>query len=210
MVKVTLYNTKGDAVGEIDLSQDVFDVEMRGEAVSSVVTAHMANARSTYAHAKDRSEVRGGGRKPWKQKGTGRARHGSIRSPLWVGGGVTFGPTRERVFTKKVNKKMKRAAVRMCLSDKVRDKKLVIVDGFGDLHKTKELELVLEKLPSAKHKTLLTLADAPQEMVRATRNISYLATLPAKSLNVMDVLKSEYVVTTKEGVEAITGMLQKS
>ena len=207
MVKVSVYNQEGKSVGELELAQDVFAVEMRPQAIAQVVHAQAASARKPYAHTKDRSEVRGGGKKPWKQKGTGRARHGSIRSPLWVGGGITFGPTKERNYAKKINKKARRAAVKMCLSDKVRGNKFIVLESLGELKKTRDLEKMLMKLPSAKHSTLLTLGVASQDVLRSVRNLEYLATLPAKSLNVGDVLKYEYLVTTKEGVETMTQAL---
>ena len=127
-MKVKIYNQEGKEVGSQELSEKVFGVKLDEGVVHQVAVAMFANRRQVLAHAKDRSEVRGGGKKPWKQKGTGRARHGSIRSPLWVGGGVTFGPTRDRNFKKKINEKTRRKAIFMCLSDRVKNNKLVLLD----------------------------------------------------------------------------------
>lgn len=147
MPKLTVYNQEGAVTGSQELSDKVFGVGVKNEVVHQVAVAMMGNKRQVLAHTKGRGEVRGGGRKPWRQKGTGRARHGSIRSPLWVGGGVTFGPTKERNFSKKINTKMRRKAITMCLSDRVKDGKLVLLDGLSLKDgKTKEIVGVFEKL----------------------------------------------------------------
>jgi len=146
-MKVNVYNQEGAVTGSQDLSDKVFGVKVKDEVVHQVAVAMMGNKRQVLAHAKGRSEVRGGGRKPWRQKGTGRARHGSIRSPLWVGGGVTFGPTKERNFSKKINIKMRRIAIRMCLSDRVKDGKLILLDGISIKDgKTKEIVKTFDNL----------------------------------------------------------------
>lgn len=147
MPKATVYNQEGAIVGSQDLSEEIFGVKPKMAVIHQVVTAMMANRRQVLAHTKDRGEVRGGGKKPWRQKGTGRARHGSIRSPLWVGGGVTFGPTKERNFKKKINDKMRRKAIFMCLSDRVADKKLILLDEIKlDEIKTKRMVELIGKL----------------------------------------------------------------
>ena len=132
MAKVTLYNVTGEKSGEVKLSDAVFGIKPKESVVHQVYTALMSNARQPWAHAKDRSEKRGGGRKPWRQKGTGRARHGSIRSPLWTGGGVTFGPLKGRNFKQKINKKTRLLVTRMCLSDKVTDQKLIVIENLPE------------------------------------------------------------------------------
>jgi len=148
-MKYQVYNRQGEKVEEVELNQAVFDIEVNEELVHQAVVAQMANKRKVLARTKDKSEVRGGGRKPWKQKGTGRARHGSSRSPLWIGGGVTFGPTKDRNFKKKINKKMKRKALFMCLSDRVKDKNLLLLDKLElNEAKTKELYKLLRVLIS--------------------------------------------------------------
>lgn len=147
MPKVPIYNQAGEEVGSQELSEEIFGVKPRESVVHQVVVAMLANRRQVLAHTKDRGEVRGGGRKPWRQKGTGRARHGSIRSPLWVGGGITFGPTKERNFKQKINDKMRRKAIFMCLSDRVQDGKLVLLDKMSVMEgKTKEMVGLVNKL----------------------------------------------------------------
>ena len=148
MKKINVYNTEGRVVGEQELASAFWDTKENSALLHQVVNAMMANLRKPLAHTKTRGEVRGGGRKPWKQKGTGRARHGSNRSPIWVGGGVTFGPRRERDYSQKINKKMKRAALQMLLANKAQADKLVVVDAF-DLTSpnTKTMKQILNKLP---------------------------------------------------------------
>lgn len=142
-----LYSQTGDKIKEINLNPAIFGVEPKTSVVHQVAIAQKNNSRSAIAHTKDRSEVRGGGVKPWRQKGTGRARHGSVRSPLWVGGGVTFGPSKERNFSQKVNKKMKTQALFMCLSDKVNNNLLILLDKLElPKAKTKELVTIIKNL----------------------------------------------------------------
>ena len=147
MKKYPVYNVKAEKVREVDLNPAVFGVEVKESVVHQVAVAQRANARTAIAHTKTRGEVRGGGAKPWRQKGTGRARHGSNRSPIWVGGGITFGPRKDRNFSQKVNKKMKRKALFMCLANKANENllflldKLVLEDG-----KTREMVDVLKSL----------------------------------------------------------------
>jgi len=130
MPNVNLYNQEGKEIGKAELTSEIFDVKLNSNLVHQAVVAQTANKRQVLAHTKDRSEVRGGGKKPWRQKGTGRARHGSIRSPLWRGGGITFGPTNERNFSLKINKKAKRKALLMCLSDKAKNERIILVDNL--------------------------------------------------------------------------------
>ena len=147
IMKYPVYNTSGEEVKQAELNPAIFGVKVKKELVHQVAMAQMNNARPVLAHTKDRSEVRGGGRKPWKQKGTGRARHGSTRSPLWAGGGVTFGPTKDRNFTQKINKKMKRKALFMCLSDRVKDSNLILLDKLElAAAKTREMDKLLRNL----------------------------------------------------------------
>jgi len=127
-MKASLYNQEGEEIKKVDLPSEIFDIELNSDLVHQVVVAQMSNSRKVIAHTKDRSEKRGGGRKPWRQKGTGRARHGSIRSPIWRGGGVTFGPTKDRNFSKKINKKMKQGALLMTLSSKIKEDEFVLLD----------------------------------------------------------------------------------
>ena len=129
-MKYEVLDQKGNKVGEESLPKEIFEVEIKNDLIYQVITSQMANKRRVIAHTKDRGEVRGGGRKPWRQKGLGKARHGSIRSPIWIGGGVTFGPRKERIFKKKIPKKMRRLALFMVLSDKAKRKFLILVDDL--------------------------------------------------------------------------------
>ncbi len=149
MKKIQIYNQLGEKVKELELNSKIFGIEIKNSVVHQVAVAQMANSRVAIAHTKDKSEVRGGGKKPWKQKGTGRARHGSSRSPIWVGGGVTFGPTKDRNFSKKVNKKQKTKALFMCLSDKVNNNLFILLDKLNLAEgKTKEFVEILKNLKS--------------------------------------------------------------
>ena len=149
-LKCDIYSQTGEKVKQVDLNPAIFGLKINEGLVHQAVQAQLANRRQVLAHTKDRSEVHGGGRKPWRQKGTGRARHGSIRSPLWVGGGVTFGPTKIRNFAKKINKKMKRKALFMCLTDRAKDKNLILLDKLEIKHnKTREFIELLKNLQSA-------------------------------------------------------------
>src|SRR3989339_1356672 len=178
MLKAKIYNIKGEVAGEETLDPDIFEVETKVGLIHQVLVAQMANKRQVLAHTKDRGEVSGGGKKPWKQKGTGRARQGSIRSPQWVGGGIVFGPTKERVFEQKINKKMKRKALLMCLSDRAKEEKIVLLDKLElENFKTKKFLEILNKLPNKGRKTLLVLADNDKKIIKSAANLSYLKTL---------------------------------
>jgi len=204
MAKVKVYNQQGEATGEIELQANLFEVEANPALIHEVVVAQQANSREAIAHTKDRSEVRGGGRKPWRQKGTGRARAGTIRSPLWRGGGVTFGPTKERNFSKRVNKKAKQKALAMVLSDKVKNDRLIVVDTLKlpEL-KTKNFVAVYEKLPVSGKKTLVVTDPENKDVQRAARNVPKVDLIGATSMNVVDTLSHEYLLVTKEAVEIL-------
>src|SRR3989338_9588952 len=146
-MNLPLYNQQAENIGKVELPDNVFGLPMNGDLLHQVVVSQMSNKRQNVAHTKERGEVRGGGKKPWRQKGTGRARHGSIRSPIWKGGGVTFGPRKERVFKKKINKKMARKALFLALSSKVKDKEMIVIDGIAfNSWKTKEMAVVVNKI----------------------------------------------------------------
>lgn len=209
MAKVALYNLKGKEEGTVDLNDVVFGVKSKMAVIHQVYTAIMANAREPWAHTKNKGEVRGGGKKPWKQKGTGRARHGSIRSPIWKGGGVTFGPLKYRNYKQKINKKMNQQAVRMCLSDKILADKLVVLEDLTSDGKTKAMVALRDALPGNK-KTILWLIPKTNEMIkRATRNIPKLEVQLASDVNVVDLLHHQYVVVTKPAVEILEKRLAK-
>lgn len=203
-MKVTVYNQEGKGVGTTLLPKEIFDIKVNPDLVHQVVVSQMANRRKVIAHAKGRSEVRGGGRKPWRQKGTGRARAGSIRSPLWRGGGVTFGPTKERVFKKKINKKMRKIAFFMALSTKAKNNLLLILDKLSlPEAKTKLMTKILGKLPFKKGSCLIALPQADKMIIRVTRNIPNAQTIEARNLNALDLLSFKYLIMPKETIKVI-------
>lgn len=215
MPSVNVYNIESKKVGTATLCSEIFDVKMNADLVHQVVVAQMANKRQVMAHVKDRSEIRGGGRKPWRQKGTGRARHGSIRSPIWRSGGVTFGPTKERVFKKKVNKKMKQKALFMVLTSKVKDDELILLDKLEmKKPKTKLMAQILEILLKKKQKSVLVITPKKDEnIIRANKNIPYSKILRADSLNILDLLSFKYLIMPKEAIKVIEetyGTVQKA
>jgi len=204
-VSVTIYNTEGKKVGTAKLPPEIFDVKINPDLIQQAVITQRANARQILAHVKDRSEVRGGGKKPWRQKGTGQARHGSIRSPLWKGGGVTFGPRKERIFAKKINKKMKRKALFMVLTSKVEDNELILLDKLELKEpKTKLMTKVLENIFKENSKSVLVVIPKKNEnIIRATRNIPKTKILRADSLNVLDLLSFKYLLMPEDAIKVI-------
>jgi len=203
-MKIDTYNQNGEKVGSMDLSDAVFGVELKEALLHQAVVAQMGNMRRVIAHTKDRSEVRGGGKKPWRQKGTGRARHGSRRSPIWVGGGVTFGPTTDRNFKKKINAKMKQKATLMALSGKVKDQELIVLDKLElKAAKTKEMAIVVDKVVPGAATALLMLPDKNETIQRAGRNLSDFKTISILNINVLDLLNHKYLVVTQGTVEAL-------
>jgi large subunit ribosomal protein L4 len=209
MPKVKLYNIEGKSVGEKDLKAEVFGVKVNPSVVHEVMVGIMSTGRQPLAHTKTKGEVRGGGKKPWKQKGTGRARQGSTRSPQWVGGGIVFGPRSERDYGKKINTKLKRKALCMALSDKVADEKLVLVESLEAKNgKTKEISTVLSKLP-AKGKLMLIAAGKDEKLSRSTRNLGNVNLVNVGSVSLVDVLKAHYVVTTPDATDKLEKMFAK-
>jgi len=185
------------------LPKEIFGLEINPDLVYQVATVLMAKRRQVIAHAKDRSEVRGGGKKPWRQKGTGRARHGSSRSPIWKGGGVTFGPSKKRVFYRDINKKMKTKAAFMVLSAKAKDNLLVVLEDLSlEKPKTKLMVEVLKKLP-VKGSILIILPGLKRELVRAARNIPKVETMEARNINALDLLSFKYLIMPKESIKTI-------
>jgi large subunit ribosomal protein L4 len=200
---VKTYDQNGKEVGQTRLPSEIFDVKANSDLIHQVVVSQMANKRTVIAHAKDRAQVRGGGKKPWRQKGTGRARHGSRRSPLWKGGGVTFGPTKERNFEKKINKKMKRKALLMVLSAKVKNNLLLVLENLAlEKPKTKLMAEVFKNL-SIKGSSLIILPGLEKDIIRATRNIPKTATVEARNINALDLLSFKYLVMPKEAIKVI-------
>jgi large subunit ribosomal protein L4 len=203
-MKVIIYNQKGEKTEEsINLPNEIFDVKMNSDLVHQVAISQMGNRRRIIAKTKNRSEVRGGGRKPWRQKGTGRARHGSIRSPIWRHGGVTFGPTTEVVFKKDLSKKMRRKALFMVLTAKAKKDNLIILDDLKiEEPKTKLMEKILEKLRT-KGSKLVILPKKDDALIRATRNIAEAKVELAQNLNVLDLLSFKYLILPKDSIKVI-------
>jgi large subunit ribosomal protein L4 len=203
-MKTDLYNQKGEVTGSITLPKEIFEVKFNADLVHQIMVSLSANGRQISAHAKMRGEVRGGGKKPWRQKGTGRARHGSTRSPIWKGGGVTHGPRNDRIFGKEIPKKMRRKALFMVLSEKARNKQLVILDKIElEKGKTKEMAQSLSKLPCNQTRTLIAMPDYDKKVFLAARNIKKTSIDDARNLNVLDLLNHKYLILTKESIKTI-------
>lgn len=206
MPKVPVYNTEGQTVGEIDLRDDIFGVEVNEPLLHQVVVMHLANRRRGTADTKTRAEVSGGGRKPWRQKGTGRARAGSIRSPLWRKGGVVFGPhPRSYAFT--MPKKARRAAMKSALSSKVKENNIIVLENLQfNEPKTRVMAGILSKL-NVDRKALIVIPAADQNIIKSARNIEGVKAAPVGNLNVYDLLKHDKLVITKDAVAKVEEVL---
>ncbi len=203
-MKVDVYDAQGKTVSTTLLPKEIFEVPLNSDLVYQVATSQMANRRRVIAHTKDRSEVRGGGKKPWRQKGTGRARHGSIRSPIWVGGGITFGPRKERVFKKTISKKMRRKALFMVLSVKAKDNLLIVLDKLKfEKPKTKEIINILKNLPCKEKNCLIVLPDYDKNVILSARNLPKISTIEARNLNALDLLSFKYLLAPKDTIKTI-------
>ena len=208
-METPLYNQQAEKVGTVNLPDSVFGLPMNKDLIFQIVTAQMANRRQTVAHTKDRSEVSGGGKKPWKQKGTGRARHGSIRSPIWKGGGVTFGPRKDRIFKKEINKKMARKALLTVLSSKVSDKEITVIDNLIlENWKTKEMAKIIKNIAglfAVSYGSMLIIVPekGTDTILRAVKNIPKVDVTEAKNLNALDVIARRNVVILEKAVEVI-------
>ena len=201
MPNVALYDIKGQNIGDITLSETVFGQPVNAAVMHEVVVAHLANCRQGTQSAKTRSEVSGGGKKPWRQKGTGRARQGSTRSPQWRHGGVVFAP-KPRDYTIRVNKKVKRLAMKSALSSKVEGNEVIVFDALNiEAPKTKEMVKVLKAVDV--NKALIVLADKDDTVERASANIEGVKTTLVGTLNVYEILKYEKLILTKASVEKI-------
>ena len=203
MPKVKLYNSEGKSVGDKQLSAEIFGVKVKPALVHEVMVSLMAIARKPYAHTKVRGEVSGSKTKPWKQKGTGRARQGSKRAPQWKGGAVIFGPRSERDYTVKINAKVKKQALLMALSDKLANEKLVIVEDLvAPKGKTRELAGLLAKLP-VKGKAIAVTATRDELLARSVRNLKGVNLVSTSSLGLIDLLKAETLLLTAEAVDKL-------
>ena len=209
-MKIKVYNLAGKETGEMEVSDTVFGVKIKPEMVHQVFVQQTNNQREPWADTKNRGEVSGGGKKPWQQKGTGRARHGSIRSPIWKGGGVAFGPLTDRNYKTKINKKTRQAAIRMCLSDKAQSGNLLVVEDFKfEQPKTKVFASFLKTLP-AKLKTFLVLtADKSDDIMRMSKNLKVVKTLRAQDSNVLDLLSKGVILTSKDGIKKMEEVFGK-
>lgn len=213
-METKLFNQSGENVGKVQIPEKIFGLKLNANLMQQVLQAIIANSRQVLAHTKGRGEVRGGGKKPWRQKGTGRARHASIRSPIWKGGGVAFGPTKERNFKKKINKRMKRQALFMSLSSKVKDNELLMLDGLQfENAKTKEAFNVLKTLSPlmegyrfGKKKqdgVLIVLPGKNTNVLRAVSNLPFVEVSSANDLNIRKVLNKKYLILIKDAIPVI-------
>ena len=201
MANVSVYNMEGKEVGTMELSDAVFGVDVNEHLVHMAVVAQLANKRQGTQKAKTRSEVSGGGRKPWRQKGTGHARQGSTRAPQWTGGGVVFAPT-PRDYTIRLNKKEKRLALKSALTSRVQENKLIVLDELKfDEIKTKKMQAVMDALKVSK--ALVILNENDENVVRSARNIKNVQTALTNTINVYDILKYNTVIVTKAAVATI-------
>ncbi|ATH94048.1 50S ribosomal protein L4 [Bacillus glycinifermentans] len=206
MPKVALYNQNGSTAGDIELNDSVFGIEPNESVVFDAIIMQRASLRQGTHKVKNRSEVSGGGRKPWRQKGTGRARQGSIRSPQWRGGGIVFGPT-PRSYSYKLPKKVRRLAIKSALSSKVQDNNLIVLEDLTlDAVKTKEMAAILKGL-SIEKKALVVTADANETVALSARNLPGVTVVEANGINVLDVVGHEKLVMTKAAVEKVEEVL---
>lgn len=214
-MEAKIYNQKAEEAGKIKLPDDIFNLPWNDALVHQVVVSMQANQRASVAHAKGRGEVRGGGKKPWPQKGTGRARHGSIRSPIWVGGGVTHGPLKEKNYAKKINKKMKKKSLYVILSQKLRDAEILFLDKIVITQpKTKEALDVIKNISSIKNfekladkkrnRAMVIISKKDEEITRSFRNLFGIKILEARNLNILDLLKYKFLIIAnpKESLNA--------
>ena len=201
-MQIDVVNTKGEVVGQTNLDETVWGIEPHMAVMHQALVRQQANARVGTHDTKTRGEVRGGGRKPWRQKGTGRARQGSIRSPQWKGGGVVFGP-HPRKYTQAMPRQMRRLAIRSVLSAKVRDERLTVVQGLGEIEaRTKVMKAVLSAMPESRS-VLIVMPENVETIVRAAANLPQTKTIIAPMLNVRDVLKFDRLIVTEEAIPVI-------
>ena len=206
MLKVAVYNQEGTKVKDTELNESVFGIEPNNQAIFDMVLLQRASWRQGTHKVKNRTEVRGGGRKPWRQKGTGRARQGSIRAPQWRGGGVVFGPT-PRSYTFKLNRKVRQLALKSALSQKVIDNEMTVLDTITlNAPKTKDMIKVLENL-EANRKTLIVMDEVNENVTLSARNIPGVKVIDSKGLNVYDILDCTKLVITEGAIKAVEEVL---
>lgn len=222
-MKLSVYDKKGKEIEKVELPEEIFNVSWNADFIHQVATSMFSSRRSNTAHSKDRSEVSGGGKKPWRQKGTGRARHGSTRSPIWIGGGVTFGPRNERNYKKDVNKKAKAKALATILSQKARDNEIILIDSIKtDDIKTKNAVSIIDAISKndqisglktkKKNAAILTLVERDENTEKSFRNINNIRLDLIQNLNIMDLLNYKYVVLVnpKESFEILSKRVKTS
>jgi large subunit ribosomal protein L4 len=207
-MKVPLYNQKGESTGDIELNSKIFEVKPNEHLLAEAVRIQLSNSRQGTSNTKTRGEVSGGGKKPWKQKGTGRARVGSTRSPIWRHGGITFGPRSNRNWELKINKKAKTQALFMSLSDKAKEKQFIVIDQIAlENPKTKEFAAVLKglelSLKNLGKKQMLIIPKKDEKLVRATANLKFVNTVLASSLNLVDVITANSIIALKDSLPVI-------
>jgi large subunit ribosomal protein L4 len=207
MALIKLYAIDGKTNGTLEVSDQLFATKGSKSLVHEALIAHEANNRVQYAHVKDRSEVSGGGKKPWKQKGTGRARHGSSRSPIWKGGGVTFGPNALQDFSVKLNKRAKKKALALVLSDKLAGDKIAALTNYElPEAKAKHVSAMRKALPGSGRSTLVITLPTDKAFITAAQNVAKTDTIFAGSLNVRDLLSHEYVIVSEAAVKTMTDL----
>jgi len=207
MPKISILDREGSQVGDLDLMEGVFAAEIKPGLMHDAVVAQLRGKRQGTSSTKTRNEVKGGGRKPWRQKGTGRARHGSIRSPIWVGGGITFGP-KPKEYRNRLPKKVKKQALRSAFSAKVAEEKFLVLDQLSlEAPKTRNVISLLQNLKLEGEKVLLIIADRDENIYKSARNIPGVKTMVASAINIFDLLNHEYIVATKDAVSLVEEVL---
>jgi large subunit ribosomal protein L4 len=220
-METIIYNQKGKESGKLALPENIFGLEWNNDLVHQVMVSMMSNSRNPIAHTKDRSEVSGGGKKPWRQKGTGRARHGSSRSPIWRGGGITFGPTNERNFNRKINKKMGVKALFTVLSQKMKDGEIIFVDNFEIKNpKTKDAKDILVSLSRVKgfedivskrkNSTFVAMNEKQENIEKSFNNFGNIDLGEVRNLNILNLLKNKYLVieNPEKAIELLSNKLK--
>ncbi|PIP18245.1 MAG: 50S ribosomal protein L4 [Parcubacteria group bacterium CG_4_10_14_0_2_um_filter_7_35_8] len=213
---VKTYNQNGEESGKALLPKDVFELKPNSDLLWQITRSQMANQRQGSAHTKTRGEVSGGGKKPWRQKGTGRSRHSSIRSPLWKGGGTIFGPRNEKIWKQGINKKMARKSLLVALSSKAKEKELIVLETLKiDQPKTKQMagiinDLRLKIADFKKSKVLIILAKPDKNIVLASRNIPGVETIDVRNINTLEILSFKYLLMTKETISELKKTFSKN
>lgn len=208
-MKASIYNQEGKEIEKSEIESSIFDLELNDDLVHQVVVSQMSNRRQGSAHTKSRGDVSGGGKKPWRQKGTDRARHGSIRSPLWRGGGVTFGPKNIKDYKKIIPKEMKRKALFMALSAKAKDRELFVIDSLKVKdHKTKTVKKIIDSF-NFSGSILIVLPSYDKNIVLGSQNLVKVETMPAKNITALEILSFKNIVLTKEAISVIKEIFVK-